>query len=119
MLLNAMPISPSAGNSELSKPLEYFEATPRVCFFAVRPAMVTVSVYCLPETVEPSPYASENDLPRLTDVEEELGLKVVWPEQVLPQLELGRKRSLLPVSKSTVYNSALNTQTKPPTRAHW
>jgi hypothetical protein len=68
----------------------------------VRPAMLTTSVYCSPLTVEPSPYESENVFPRSSAVRLASGSYAVCPEQVNPQLDEGRKRSLLPVSKSTV-----------------
>lgn len=67
----------------------------------VRPAMVTVSVYWVPLTLEPSPYVSLKDLLRVFAVELLDGLYNVCPEQVLPHEEPGRKRSLEPVSKST------------------
>lgn len=97
-----MPIRPSGGNWLDSKPSEYLVAAPRRWVVAVSPPRVTVSVYCSPETVEPSPYASENVLPASLAVLLEAVLYLVWPEHVEPHLELGRKRSLEPVSKSTV-----------------
>jgi hypothetical protein len=120
-----MPIKPSGGNWEISKPVEYWFAAPSVWPVAygktcerfsgkekknvarrtTRPAMTTSSVYCSPLTVEPSPYASEKVFPRSCDVELEDGSYSLWPEQVDPQLDEGTKRSLLPVSKSTVYNT--------------
>lgn len=81
-------------------------AAPSVCPSAVRPAIVTVSVYCSPETVDPSPYDREKSFPTSFEVELELGSYVVWPEHVEPQSGPGRKRSLEPVSKSTVYSVA-------------
>ena len=59
---NAMPIKPSGGETSSANPDEYCDAAPTRCFVAVRPAMVTVSVNCSPETVEPSPKASEKVL---------------------------------------------------------
>jgi hypothetical protein len=79
----------------------YLVALPSVCFVAVRPEMVTLSEYCLPLTVEPSPYARLKLLPSALDVDDFAGLYLVCPEHVEPQLLAGRKRSLLPVSKST------------------
>lgn len=35
--------------------------------------MDTLSVYCSPETVDPSPYSSENVWPKSVEVEEEEG----------------------------------------------
>ena len=62
---------------------------------------MTVSVYCSPETVDPSPYARENFFFASLAVLLLEGLYLVCPEQEDPQLEDGRKRSLEPVSKST------------------
>ena len=67
----------------------------------MRPAIETVSVYCSPETVEPSPNCKLKDWPTSLEVELFLGLYAVWPEQVEPQLGPGRNRSEEPVSKST------------------
>ena len=97
----AMPIKPSGGKCADPKPSEYCFAAPTLWLEAVRPPMVTVSEKTSPETVEPSPYLSENCWPRSLA---ELLLEVsyaVWPEQVSPQSLPGRKRSLEPVSKST------------------
>jgi hypothetical protein len=51
--------------------------------------------------VDPSPKASENVLERFCEVELASGSYRLCPEQVEPQLGEGKKRSLLPVSKST------------------
>jgi hypothetical protein len=61
-------------------------------------------VYCVPETVDPSPYASEKLLPSALEVDELAGLYLVCPEQVDPHDVLGRNKSLEPVSKSTDKN---------------
>jgi hypothetical protein len=58
-------------------------------------------VYCLPDTVDPSPYASEKLLPSAVEVDDFAELYLVCPEQVVPQDALGRNKSLEPVSKST------------------
>jgi hypothetical protein len=58
-------------------------------------------VYSMPDTVDPSPYASEKLLPSALEVDDFAGLYLVCPEQVDPQDELGRNKSLEPVSKST------------------
>jgi hypothetical protein len=60
-------------------------------------------VYCLPDTVDPSPYAREKlrVLPSALDVDDFAGLYLMCPEQVDPQDTLGRNKSLEPVSKST------------------
>lgn len=47
---------------------------PRVWPVAVSPAILTVSVYWFPDTVDPSPYARLNDFPRALEVEEVDGL---------------------------------------------
>lgn len=62
---------------------------------------MTVSVNWFPETVEPSPNARLKVLSSAADEELEAGLYFLWPEQVDPQLDAGRNRSELPVSKST------------------
>jgi hypothetical protein len=58
-------------------------------------------VYCVPDTVDPSPYASEKLLPSALDVDDLAGLYFVCPSQVDPQDALGRNKSLEPVSKFT------------------
>jgi len=73
-----------------------------VILHTVRPAMLTTSVYCSPSTVDPSPKASENVLERSCAVELALGSYRLCPEQFDPHISEGKKRSLLPVSKSTV-----------------
>jgi hypothetical protein len=55
----------------------------------------------VPETVDPSPYASEKLLPSALDVDDFAGLYLVCPLQVDSHDELGRNKSLEPVSKST------------------
>lgn len=55
-----MPSNPSGENCEDSKPDEYVVAAPSRCLVAVKPPRVTVSVYCSPDTEDPSPYESVN-----------------------------------------------------------
>ena len=120
-----MPIRPSAGNWELWKPDEYWFAAPSVWPVAygercerfsekekintvprtTRPAISTTSEYSSPLTVEPSPKAREKLFPRSREVELSDGLYALWPSQVDPQLDEGTKRSLLPVSNWTIYNT--------------
>ena len=64
--------------------------------------MLTTSVNCSPLTVDPSPKASENVFERSCAVELLLVSYTLCPAQLVPQLGEGKKRSLLPVSKSTV-----------------
>jgi hypothetical protein len=66
-----------------------------------RLAIKQLTVYCLPDTVDPSPYASEKLLPSAVEVDDFAELYLVCPEQVVPQAALGRNKSLEPVSKST------------------
>lgn len=67
----------------------------------VSPAIRTVSLNCSPVTVEPSPYARLNEFLRSVEVELDAGLYTACPEQLDLQVGPGKKRSLLPVSKST------------------
>lgn len=113
-----MPSKPSGAKFAISKPEEYCEAAPSTWLLAyhpvrlrigqtrqngltTKPAIPTVSLYCSPRTVEPSPYARLNALFRSTAEELALGLYNVWPSHVDPQFDAGRKRSAEPVSKST------------------
>ncbi len=64
--------------------------------------MLTTSVNCSPSTVDPSPKASKNVLESSCAVELALGSYRLCPEQSDPHIGEGKKRSLLPVSKSTV-----------------
>ena len=75
---------------------------PKTGFHTVKPAMLTTSVNCSPWTVPPPPKASENVLERFCAVELASGSYGLCPEQLELQLGEGKKRSLLPVSKSTV-----------------
>jgi hypothetical protein len=76
---------------------------PKAVLHTVRLAMLTTSVNCSPWTVlDPSPKESENVLERSYAVELASGSYCLCPEQFEPQLREGKKRSLLPVSKSTV-----------------
>ena len=70
----------------------------------VKPAMVTTSVYCSPVTAEVASTPKLRVNPDLRSFEVELadGSYDLCPEQDDPQLVDGTKRSLLPVSKSTV-----------------
>jgi hypothetical protein len=67
--------------------------------------MVTTSVYCSPLILAPSKYVSVNFVLRSCEVELADGLYALCPEQDVPHFVEGTKRSLLPVSKSTVYNT--------------
>jgi hypothetical protein len=64
--------------------------------------MPTVSWYCFPDTVDPSPYCKLNDFPSALEVDEADGVYLVWPLQVEPQVDAGRNKSDEPVSKSTM-----------------
>jgi hypothetical protein len=48
----------------------------------------------------------EKDFPRDVEVEDEDGSYFLCPLQVESQYDAGRKRSALPMSKSTVYSTA-------------
>lgn len=63
--------------------------------------MLTVSAYCSPDTVSPSPNFNEKVFPRSEDVDEELGVYFASEPHVV-QFALGRNRSALPVSNTTV-----------------
>ena len=118
-----MPIRPSGGKLVFPKPVEYWVAAPSVWDFAygemyerfvgkekknisprtTTPAIATSSVYSTPLTVEPSKYPSEKVFSRSFEVELEDGSYNVCPEQVESHFVEGTKRSLLPVSKTTVH----------------
>jgi len=75
-----------------------------VFLHTVRPAIWTTSEYRSPLAEEPSPRESSNGFPRSCEVELADGSYVVCPSQPELQFTEGRKRSLLPVSKATVYS---------------
>jgi hypothetical protein len=116
----AMPIRPSGGNWLISKPIEYCDAAPSVCEFAYYvvceyfaangenaaphtawSVTITTSVYSSPLTEDPSPKARVKCFPRSREDELADELYALCPSQVDPHVDEGRKRSLLPVSKST------------------
>jgi hypothetical protein len=68
--------------------------------------MATTSVYCSPLTSDPSLVVSANSFPRSFEVELADGLYNLCPWQDSPQAVEGMNRSLLPVSKATVSNTA-------------
>ena len=116
-----MPIRPSGGKLVFPKPVEYWVAAPSVWDFAYgemyerfvgkeKKNMATynhsgnsnvISIFLTTEN-EPSTYPSEKLSPRSSEVELEDGSYKVCPEQVESHFVEGTKRSLLPVSKTTV-----------------
>ena len=88
--------------------LQHQTLTGKVVLHTVRSAIWTTSVNCSPSAVDPSPNDSENVLKRSFAVELALGSYNVWPEQSAPHPVDGKKRSLLPVSKSTASSRGHN-----------
>ena len=69
----------------------------------VRPAIWMASEYSSPLTEEPCPRSRLNRFPRSCEVELADGSYRLCPSQLESHFAEGRKRSLLPVSKATVY----------------